>query len=386
MTDPTHVPNQPSAPSVQSAHSTAPLHEKPPSATLYEGTEPDLPDRQSDEKRSVVSTVQVGASAAAAVTSALAASFFGVAGTLIGAAVGSVVSTIAGALYTEYLNRAGQRLRGTKDVVIQRIPGEVLATSPLRHLTSPADLPGERSLRPIGEEPGDESVAVPLAEPTELLASAQPMEHTQVIPAVTDRLPPVSGTDRFARVNGTDRIPPVGGTRPIPAGRLPDSGGVDGGTGDGTDGGTTAPLPGRSWLKPVLALAGVATAGFLIALGVVLATEGALGHPVSGGTSGTTLSNLGDGGGSTQEEEQDAPSTDVTPTVTATPSTDVTQSPSAGPTVTRTDPAVPPTTSAPTVTVTRSAEPEPEPTAEAPETSAPEADEEAPAPEASEAP
>src|SRR4051812_13710605 len=143
----------------------------PNSSPGYEGTDPDLPDRrdqQNSGSRIGVSTVQVGASAAAAVTSALAASFFGVAGTLIGAAFGSIVSTVAGALYSDYLRRAGERIKVTRSVVIQRIPGEVLATTPLRHLTRPTDLPGRQSLQPIGDERGAETVNVPVHEAAEL--------------------------------------------------------------------------------------------------------------------------------------------------------------------------------------------------------------------------
>ena len=49
--------------------------------------------------------------APAAVTSALAASFLGVAGTIIGAAVGSVVATVGSAVYAHSLRTAGSRLR-----------------------------------------------------------------------------------------------------------------------------------------------------------------------------------------------------------------------------------------------------------------------------------
>ncbi len=129
-------------------------NQSPSSSPDYEGADPDLPDRERRTPVLGVSTLQVSASAAASVTSALAASFFGVAGTLIGAAVGSIVSTIAGALYTNYLGRAGARLAATTEVVIQRIPSEVISTTPLRHLTRPTDLPGRESLQPIGDERG----------------------------------------------------------------------------------------------------------------------------------------------------------------------------------------------------------------------------------------
>ncbi len=101
-------------------------HDLPSTSTApgagYEGFDPDLPDSTESSRFLGLSPVQIGASALAAVTSALAASFFGVAGTLIGAAVGSVVSTVAGAMYAESLRRTRDRLRAAPTVVVQRVP------------------------------------------------------------------------------------------------------------------------------------------------------------------------------------------------------------------------------------------------------------------------
>lgn len=265
----------------------------------YEGSDPDRSDRAREGQRIGVSTVQVGASAAAAVTSALAASFFGVAGTLIGAAVGSIVSTIAGALYTEYLSRAGERIRVTRSVTIQRIPSGALTTTPLRQLTRPTDLPGQESLRPIGAERGDETIALPVEDAAELRRHPEgmaPLGH--------------SGASRAAS-NGAGNHDPAAFGRPVPP-------------------------PARSaWKRPVIAMAAVSAAGFLIALGVVLVTETAIGHPVSGGDSGTTISNIGtDTSSKTEIKPTEAPTVTETnePSDTATtdeeapvPSTDPAQ-------------------------------------------------------------
>jgi hypothetical protein len=62
-------------------------------------------------KRTQLSPVQVAASALAAVSSAVVASFFGVAGTLIGAALASVIATVSGALYTESLTKTNTKLK-----------------------------------------------------------------------------------------------------------------------------------------------------------------------------------------------------------------------------------------------------------------------------------
>src|SRR4051812_11718881 len=62
-------------------------------------------------KKASLSAAQVAGSALAAVSSAVVASFFGVAGTLIGAALASVITTVSAALYTESLRKTNERLR-----------------------------------------------------------------------------------------------------------------------------------------------------------------------------------------------------------------------------------------------------------------------------------
>jgi phage tail tape-measure protein len=69
----------------------------PASSTREEST------REKNEGQ--LSALQVAAGALAAVSAAVAASFFGVAGTVIGAAVASVVSTVGAAVYTESMRR-----------------------------------------------------------------------------------------------------------------------------------------------------------------------------------------------------------------------------------------------------------------------------------------
>jgi hypothetical protein len=58
-----------------------------------------------------LSVTQILGGALAAATSALAASFLGVAGMIIGAVVGSVVATVGSAIYAQSLRTAGVRLR-----------------------------------------------------------------------------------------------------------------------------------------------------------------------------------------------------------------------------------------------------------------------------------
>src|SRR3954471_1707265 len=62
-------------------------------------------------KRLQLSPVQVAASALAAVSAAVVASFFGVAGTMIGTGLASVISTGSAALYTASLRSTTERPR-----------------------------------------------------------------------------------------------------------------------------------------------------------------------------------------------------------------------------------------------------------------------------------
>src|SRR5438128_12346473 len=62
-------------------------------------------------KKTSLSAAQVAASALAAVSSAVVASFFGVAGTLIGAALASVITTVSASLYATSLKKTNERLR-----------------------------------------------------------------------------------------------------------------------------------------------------------------------------------------------------------------------------------------------------------------------------------
>ncbi|RBY79809.1 hypothetical protein DQ238_09210 [Geodermatophilus sp. TF02-6] len=135
------------------------------------------PDDDTADKpqRSQLSAVQVTAGALAAVSSAVAMSFFGVAGTLIGAALASVISTVSAALYSESLNRTGQRLRRGRT---QR-PG-ASAEQP-----APAAAPATRAL-PVQRPPAPGAAATPT---------------TRVLPAHLDpRRPPVRRRACWVRV------------------------------------------------------------------------------------------------------------------------------------------------------------------------------------------
>ncbi len=81
--------------------------------TTSTDTRPDSPAPNTTEPEPFfgLGLAQILASTLAAVSAALAASFLGVAGTIIGAALGSLVATIGSAIYAHSLRTAGSRLQ-----------------------------------------------------------------------------------------------------------------------------------------------------------------------------------------------------------------------------------------------------------------------------------
>jgi hypothetical protein len=82
----------------------------------------------SGERRIDVTGLQVLASVLATVTGAVAASYLGVAGTLIGAAVMSVASTFGSATYKHYLGRTAGRLKEVAPVIAAQRAAERMST------------------------------------------------------------------------------------------------------------------------------------------------------------------------------------------------------------------------------------------------------------------
>jgi hypothetical protein len=83
----------------------------------------DRPDDPAEKPRkSQLSAVQIAAGALASVSAAVVASFFGVAGTLIGAALASVISTVSAALYTNSLSRTNEQLRRVRSQLVPVVP------------------------------------------------------------------------------------------------------------------------------------------------------------------------------------------------------------------------------------------------------------------------
>ncbi len=112
-----------------------------------------------------LSATQLAAGALAAVSSAVVASFFGLAGTLIGAALASVISTTSAALYSNSLQKTNERLRRARSQLtgkqariqetrVQETPAAAPATQVLpAHLDprrAPARTPRPRWIRVAG--------------------------------------------------------------------------------------------------------------------------------------------------------------------------------------------------------------------------------------------
>ncbi|WP_043614172.1 DUF4179 domain-containing protein [Nonomuraea candida] len=73
-----------------------------------------------EQRKFELSMPQILGGALAAVTAAVAASYLGVAGTVIGAAVVSVASTVATAVYTHYLKQTGERVKQHTPLIVRR--------------------------------------------------------------------------------------------------------------------------------------------------------------------------------------------------------------------------------------------------------------------------
>ena len=282
----TAVPPRPTAPTAP----TAPAPGAPAGEAPTQALAPPAPTRKIN-----LTSAQVGAAAAASVTSAVGASFLGAGGTIAGAAVGSVISTVAGALYTRSLETAQKRLRETTTVLVKRVP-----------------IDGT-------QRPG--------AVPAHLAEVGEPA----VRPADADLLATVEAPAPDATPNGL------------------------GGAGEG--GGVRGPAPARRGRRPLLVFAGIAAAGFALAVFGLSAAESLLGHPVSGGSGGTSVGRvIGTESAAAEDEEPSEPERSVAPT----------EEPSASGTTGDEQPAEEPSAAAEQPSTEPTSEPEPtaEPTSE----------------------
>jgi hypothetical protein len=96
-------------------------------------------DTDKDQPKGLqLSATQVAAGALASVSSAVVASFFGLAGTLIGAALASVISTVSAALYSSSLRKTNEKLRTARSQLTGRQAPVVETTAAAAAPATPA--------------------------------------------------------------------------------------------------------------------------------------------------------------------------------------------------------------------------------------------------------
>ena len=92
-----------------------------------------------------LSAAQIIASVLATLSAAVAASFLGVAGTLVGAAVGSLVSTMGTEIYKHYLQRSEERLRSAGQVLYHSAARTRTGSTDVRAAPASSGRPGARA-------------------------------------------------------------------------------------------------------------------------------------------------------------------------------------------------------------------------------------------------
>jgi len=100
-------------------------------------------DADKDQPKGLqLSATQVAAGALASVSSAVVASFFGLAGTLIGAGLASVISTVSAALYSSSLRKTNEKLR----IARSQLTGRQSPVADTEVAPAAADTPATRVL------------------------------------------------------------------------------------------------------------------------------------------------------------------------------------------------------------------------------------------------
>ena len=308
-----------------------------------------------------LSGTQVIASCLATLTGAIAASYLGVAGTLVGAAVGSIASTLGTAIYKHYLERSQERLRSAGQVLYHSA-----ARTPTGDTMSPAGAEttagGRHAASAARTGVPDQADRDPAVWDRRQYGAPRDPHETQMMPGLATQWggAPGGGPADGGAATGTWARGGAPGGGPTNSGAA-NGGAANGGgpddtasqhahgnlTGEDPTGPTGDPpaltegrgsiwaaittffggLTRRQWLT----YGGIAGAFFLIVVAAITIFELAIGKPldqaVSGGHgSGTTVSNLF--GHSATRKATTHPTS--TPSATPTGSTPVSPTPSAG--------------------------------------------------------
>jgi hypothetical protein len=308
----------------------------------------------SSGRRFEVNAVQVLASALAAVTGAIAASYLGVAGTLVGAAVMSVASTAVAAVYKHYLGRGHDRLKSAAHEIVPLARDRAVAAAlrpPHRDLASrDSAAHGGISLAP--DDP--------------------PRQHGPARLATDAGFPPASGATADGQPAGTAADgQPAGATAD---GQAADARGAAIGAADphqdaqpGQRGGPAARNGRRRWLMRTAVAAGA----FVVAMSGITAFEAVTGKPLDAIVwhrpgSDTTVHNLiGTPGSQPRSHPAPRPARSASPSPSRHSSTPP-ATPSPTPTGSRTPTPTPTPTPSPSPSPSGSASPSPSPSASSP--------------------
>jgi hypothetical protein len=284
---------------------------------------PETKAAQHTGKRSgQVKATQLLATALAAVTAAFLGSRLGVAGTVTGAGVASVVSTVGTALYQQSLDRTGSAAR--------KVRSRVAAATAKR--VQP-EAPTEVAAPPVAAPP---AVALPVDPPTTEVTGAW---------AATRKFEPVRKPDPISDATTEWLSKPTElFTRPTEVADRPT--GVYQRPAE-----KPAPETGRRRPRWRM-LIGATALAFLLGMGAVTGIELLAHRPLSGGDTGTTLGGLF--GGTTQTQTKTHPATPNRDTTThqSTPLTPPSSETSTNTETTTGNPAPTTTTPPPTTTTT----------------------------------
>ncbi|GAB6939154.1 hypothetical protein ACQP60_12275 [Isoptericola variabilis] len=254
-----------------------------------------------------LSLTQVVASALAAVSATVLMSFFGVAGTIIGAGLASVVTVIGNFLYTRSIEKTHEQLKPVVTKVVARTgPASARSRTVAMRVSGTATTArgtvvstSDAADAPVG---GDGATTVERRSVTETLADGT--------------VPGTQPLDATAPLDETRPLGPVGAAGAALASE--DGDGSDGEVPDGDAPEGEEPEPRNAWLrfvekhgtKKVLALS--AAALFVVVMGVVLVVELVIGKPLSDAVRGQEGS-----GTSISRTSRDADDSTTVPTPTS---------------------------------------------------------------------
>lgn len=152
---------------------------------LEADTRSHMPQKDESERPKLnLNAAQVAGGAMAAVTAAVAASRFGVGGTLIGAALASVVSSTGSAFYTHMLRRTGSGVRHALDEPITRRLPHHNEGADSRDGSSPPPAQQGHDGRPTATLPEQPEAPPPSARSRHLPAWAVPVLATVLVFAI----------------------------------------------------------------------------------------------------------------------------------------------------------------------------------------------------------